>query len=327
MSDISADVRNNLTSMVQRSLSVRSRKPEVMWIDESQLLARTDATLALAAIIPAAGSIPDSLYCCTVDSRFLNGTVFTLRTAVKVAQSNQYTGAGVIGTSLPKIYPTAKWAKYLNPIIPGSNTTVFTTMAATAGLWSNLTLPPAFLLNTEPALEQIVVTLLANGLGRMNFNFTLAGRAVADSGRQIMSKNGGIDYGGDAFDITPEEQDKATKFQLSATVTGYAYAPDGPIQKAALAVLAFYSAVIIAYVIYLLCTKSPTGPNWGTPAEIAALAWNSDRTEDLQNTGAGITSMAIFENKVCIRTDGENLHLISGTTDYGGLVERDRYYG
>ncbi|KAF2667742.1 hypothetical protein BT63DRAFT_299656 [Microthyrium microscopicum] len=327
VSDTSNGLAHNVTNFIQQALASPAPKPNLYWIDDPKLLQAADATLAIAAFIPAAGSISDSLYCCSMDSRFINATVYTLRTAIKVAQSTEYTGAGTIGTNLPKVYPSAAWSKYLNPIISGTNASIFETMAATAGLWSNESLPQEFLENTEPALEQMLAALLANGIGRLNYNFSLAGNQANDFGRQLLSKNGGIDFGGNAFVVTAAEQAQATKFQLEATVNGYAYATDGATQKAAITVLFLYSSTVIAYVIYLLCTKSPTTPSWGKPAEIAALAVNSDRADELRNTGAGISTVSVFENKVSIIAQGNHLQMVFGNEDGGGIVQRDRRYG
>ncbi|OCL09040.1 hypothetical protein AOQ84DRAFT_405475, partial [Glonium stellatum] len=46
-----------------------------------------------------------------------------------------------LNANYPKIALTAAWAQYLNPTIRGTNTTVLSQMARTAGLWNSSIVP------------------------------------------------------------------------------------------------------------------------------------------------------------------------------------------
>jgi hypothetical protein len=309
------------------SQAIVNSKPALFWVDNSTLLDQMGATLAVAAFIPAAGSLPDLRYYCSLDSRFLNETVYTNRTMVKVAQSNAYTGLGTVGTNYPKIYPAATWARYLNPVMQDSNSTAFSVMATTSGLWSTTNLPSSFLKNTEPALEQILSALLANGISRSNYNYTWMGNQPDEKSGNILSHSGRIGHGGNIFNISDTEQANSTKFDVVALVNGYAYATEGKAQKAALAVLMVYSLIIIFYMSILLCMKLPTTSSWGRPSEIAALAINSERALELRNTGAGIATVSVFENKISITAKEGDLQMVFGDTPKGSAIQPDREYG
>ena len=159
-------------------------------------------------------------------------------------------------------------------------------------------------------MKQILTTLIANAMSRLNYNYSWAGSLTEHYLRQLLPKNGRIDVGGNAFDISADEQAQATKFQMDVTVTGYAYSSQGSTQKAAVVVLMLYSIIVITYMFVLFCSLTTISPMWGKPSEIAALGLNSDKPRELQNTGAGISTMSVFENKVSITAREGDLQMV-----------------
>ena len=325
--DTPTGLARNVSTFVQSTLASNLTKPNLYWMDDSYLLGELNATLAVAAVVPANGSLSDLLYCCSIDSRFWNQTTFTYRSAVGFAQSKASVEVGTIGRNFQKVYPSATWARYLNPSIPNTNSSVFAAMVSTAGLWSSTNLQPEWLSNLEPAMEQIFTTLIANGISRLNYNYSWAGSFTGDYLRQLLSKSGRIDVGGNAFDISADEQAQATKFQMNVAVTGYAYSSQGSTQKAAIVILMLYSLIVIAYMFCLLCRPTIISPMWGKPSEIAALAMNSDKPRELQNTGAGISTVSVFENKVSITAREGDLQMVFGDPPRGEHLENDKKYG
>jgi hypothetical protein len=200
-------------------------------------------------------------------------------------------------------------------------------MATTAGLWSTTTQPSSFLKNTEPALEQMLSALLANGISRLNYNYSWVGSEPEEHSRDILSHSGRIGHGGNIFNISDAEQVNATKFDVIAQVDGYAYATQGKGQKVALVVLILYCLIVTFYMFILLFMKLPTTSNWGRPSEIAALAINSERAQELRNTGAGIATVSVFENKISITAKEGDLQMVFGDTPKGSPIQPDRKYG
>ena len=77
----------------------------------------------------------------------------------------------------------------------------------------------------------------------------------------------------------------------------------------------------------LLCCLTTISPMWGKPSEIAALALGSDKPRELQNTGAGISTMSVFGNKVNITAREGDLQMVFGDSPNGEPVENDKKYG
>jgi hypothetical protein len=131
-------------------------------------------------------------------------------------------------------------AQYLSPTILGSNITILSQVASTAGLW-NSTMPSAPYYS-EIIIENIIAPLVANGISRASYNTSLlmslngatdphdlwlGGEWMAD----ILPKGGKMGPGGNAFNISTTEKSRSTMFKMVATVNGYAYSSDGLSQK------------------------------------------------------------------------------------------------
>jgi hypothetical protein len=63
-----------------------------------------------------------------------------------------------------------------------------------------------------------------------------------------------------------------------------------------------------------------TSEAWDTAPELTVLAFNSERSDAMYNTGAGIQSIRTMEQRVVVRSRNECLELIAGNTSNGGDV-------
>jgi hypothetical protein len=322
LNDTESGLAANVTSFVRGSL--QASKPDVYWLDDSETLDILNATLAVAAFVPGDSSSEGTVYHCSLDSRFRNETTWVLRSNVKIAHSTSHPGDGTINTPFPKVFPTKAWASYLNPTIEGTNSSVFATLTKSAGIWTDQLAAPE---DNEVVVEQIFSLLLSNGISRLNYNYTPAGTPKDDFGRQLLPINGRINVGNVSYDISSDEENMATKFQMEATITGYAYSYKGKVQEACLGVLAVYSIVIMICILYVTLYNHHQSTPWGRPSEIAALAINSRKTRELHNTGAGIATVSVFEKTVSIKDHDGNLRMVFGESSKDAVVENDQKYG
>jgi hypothetical protein len=310
----------NAISRVERLLT--ADKPSLYWIDNADILKDTNASLTVVATVPAQSDHPATYYTCSIDSRFANVTLKTLRSSITQVFGDP-TGYDNTGTFNPEYQPvrlSADWAQYLNPLVStmNSNTTVFSTLASTAGIWtSNQTTDPVWY---PMVVENILATLIANGIGRANFNRTMVGTLIGldDASRswslgawvqQMLPKNGVLGYGGNAFDISAEDKALATQFMLKANILGYAYSPMGKTQVAAMIVLSMYVLLVLCHIGYTAVTGWYSS-GWGSPSELTALAMNSTPTDKLKNTGAGIETIQVFKEQVTVRLRDDRLQMI-----------------
>lgn len=208
--------------------------PDLLWLDA---LEDTSSTLHVVAVFPANNMSKDGnkIYSCSLDSRYISSTTSSTRNRPMVAFGEGHTDyllKGIINTNRPKINLAAAWAKYLNPKTGTGGGTVFSHMANTAGLWNSPVSPdPVF--NTV-TVENMVTMMVLNGIARASYNISIAGRAKdSDSSNPVgrlpdaflkeFLPKGYLGPGGNAFDITDAEKEKATKLTARVTVNGYAY--------------------------------------------------------------------------------------------------------
>ena len=102
------------------------------------------SALAGIVIVPASAEIAQGIYSCTVDTRMAPATVQSTRNVYKVVTSHLKpssiwmpagTDATYGGGNLwPTISIEPEWARYLNPEIVNSDSTVFEMLATSAGL-------------------------------------------------------------------------------------------------------------------------------------------------------------------------------------------------
>jgi hypothetical protein len=319
----------NTTLEIGKQLDARS-PPALHWIDDASLLEATNSSIAVVATLPSLDGTA-FYYTCSIDSRMANVTLKTLRSMIMHVSGSpaNYEVTGTFNDTFRPISLTAEWARYLNPTIlePGRNSTVFSTLASTAGLWNSKPRP-----NREwfpIIIENILATLVANGISRANFNSTTVGTLIEPGfdawASQILPKKGGLGGGGNIFVVSEEEKATATEFKFEAQVLGYAYSPRGKTQVAAMTVLSAYVLLVLCHIGYSVITGWYSS-GWGTTSELTALAMNSDPTDKLKNTGAGIETIQVFSEKVTIRLKDERLQMVFKDGDPGQKIQAGKAY-
>ena len=222
------------------------------------------------------------------------------------------------------------WANYLNPFLPETNTTVFDTL-----------MKAPYEAPANPISANVILSgLLANGLARTSFWGQLQG--TARSSYELKSGSNFIDGAywlsgkGDVFQVTANESQTWTKFEVDSTVSGFSYSTRGTAAKLAIAFLLLYCILVVLHFAYA-GISSISSTSWDSVAEVTALAANSTPTKELQNTCAGITEHRIFELPVRVLVspdeegDGEHLEMVFGDVDDEEAAKRrimpGRVYG
>ena len=242
---------------------------------------------------------------------------------------------------------TEEWAKYLNPVLTDSNTTVFNQLMNSQMTQSD----------TSVSAKIMMAALLANGLARIGSTSQLQGTVktvVLPDGSlgkpvdvtlliRMCETDGysGLDgdrwFGGkgDVFDVDPAQD--WVKLHVSSTFEGFSYNTRGATPKIAICFLLTYCVVALAHVLYAGITGL-SSTCWDSIGEVTALAVNSPPTILLRNTCAGITELHIFKLPVRVmamrdheQSDGEHLELVFGDdgekTTQLTTIEANRVYG
>jgi len=93
-------------------------------------------------------------------------------------------------------------------------------------------------------------------------------------------------------------------------------------------VLLFYCIVAVLHIIYSVWAGL-SSQSWDTVAEVVALAMQSQPTEKLKNTSAGISSTAIFKHNIKVRKtgeDGKRLEMLFDDDGGAGCIVPDDFY-
>ncbi|KAJ9663789.1 hypothetical protein H2201_005510 [Coniosporium apollinis] len=305
-----SDLAGAITSMLSPG-----SPPSIAWIDSSSVLRGSQSTLN-AVVAFSESYVNGPFICsCSIDTRLAEDVLLTGKWSWPSRVSGDLPGFDNTGTlqsiNKTKIFPSAAWARYLNPTVLGENRTIFSEMASMTGLWNS---PGSDLALSPLVVESILSLMTANGISRNAYNATLIGDLkglddqsnpwnLSDWALEFLPR-GQLGEGGSAFVISEDAQQNATMFHMRAAVNGWAYSGDGKTQKVALIVLLLYVLLAFGHLCYSTWTGNTSGA-WDTAPEITALAMNSRPTEKLENTGAGLTTLAVFKHTVRVQ---ENLH-------------------
>jgi hypothetical protein len=323
---------NNTTTQVKVELLLSSDEPpNLTWIDSPSLTGQSNSTINVVATFPASEAtlgLP-SYYSCSIDSKLAQTQIAGTHALKKVVTGapDDWTEKGTLNPAYSRIGINTEWAQYLNPKNPGEpNSTIFSRMAADAGMWNATVMSEAY--NFPFIVESILATMVANGLSRTTYDAGLIGNLIDNWITEILPKNP-LGYGsGTIYNVAADDIKNATMFTMKATANGYAYSSRGMLQKSAIAVLLFYSAFALSHVGYSLWTGW-TATAWDTVPEIVALAMNSTKTQALDNTGAGVETIGVYEEKVRVKVRDDNLEFVFKDTndEETGTIVRSRAYG
>lgn len=132
-------------------------------------------------------------------------------------------------------------------------------------------------------------------------------------------------YGGDIYNLpTNADTSKMTKLRVQIDINGYAYHWRDTTVTLSCVVLGIYCLIATSHILFALITGL-SSQSWDTISEIVALAMQSQPTERLRYTCAGIVTTSIFKNFVRVGKtgeEGEHLELIfeDGENDENSVV-------
>ncbi|RAK97567.1 uncharacterized protein BO80DRAFT_363641 [Aspergillus ibericus CBS 121593] len=312
---------NDVIQKQVKSLLQQRSSPSVLWVDDPNLLQPLDATLAAILTLPGTDSSNPQYFTCSVDSRFTNVTLISTRNAIKIVagQPIDMDKNGTFHADWPRIALTADWAKYLTPVIPGTNETILSPITSMAGIFNSPT--PSASYYHDIIVENILATLITNGIGRSAYNHSIIMNLKGavdqsdlwDGGDwiyDIIPKGGNMGKGRNAFNVSAAVRNQSTELAMTAYVNGYAYSAAGITSVLEMVVLAIYIAVAIAHVCYSIYSGLSSS-SWGSAPEIAVLAWNSVPTEKMANTGAGISTVDIYKHNIRVMHRGNKLEIVT----------------
>ena len=317
----------DITSAIEQLL-IDGNSPSLYWIDDAEYLNGTKSSLNVVAVVPNSISGQAAYYTCSIDSKYAPVTPKAVRRSFTYVLGTS-AGWDDFGTFNPTYRPirlSTQWAEYLNPVVTTlnqTNETVFSTLASTAGLWKSRT--PANSDWSPIIIENILSSLVANGIGRASYNMTMIGDIKEDFVDQILPKKKRLGVGGEAFSISEDDARNATKFVMNAEIEGYAYSPKGKTQAAAMIVLSIYVLIVMCHIGYSTWTGWYSN-SWGSPSELTALAMNSTPTSRLENTGGGIETIEVFKEKVKIRLKDERAQILFQDIDGGRKLQPGMAY-
>ena len=240
--DNSSDTNTNI-----KSLFAAGTPPALTWMDQNDLLAKTNSTLLAIATFPDTTAGTSNIYTCSIDSRLTQTEVITSRNEYKLVSGTPPNwNNGTVASSWPRTVPTAAWAKYMNPTIKGTNSSAFSSITSTAGIWNTSLVAEPY--NFAIIVEGILTTMVANGMARSSYNTSMITTLKGDGGdgnqwyatgwfRYFFAKSS-------IFNVSSEEQAASTKYDMSASVIGYAYSYKGATQQAAIASLLTYIILV-----------------------------------------------------------------------------------
>lgn len=152
-----------------------------------------------------------------------------------------------------------EWAESLNPIIRGTNRTVF-----------DLMIPESLrekseerLLFTNTYIKEILVQMISNGLARVGYGSTLQGSPkskLSPDGRSWIDGNYWLSGKGNVFEVDPVESKDWVKFHVNSRLQGYAYNTQTSPPRLAIAVMIAYCIIALAHVLYSGITGETAHP-------------------------------------------------------------------
>ncbi|KAJ5096128.1 hypothetical protein NUU61_005484 [Penicillium alfredii] len=329
-----------LLSQVAERLT-HSTHPELLWLPLNQTRFGNNSVGVIATFPPSEKFNTTNVISCEVDSRWLNANQKITR---EYKVDSTWTSKADFFYELiknraripllPRIQISPQWAKYVNPRLPLSNQTVFEQLLMASGLWNIQPEGESHILApSDAALGDVVEAALAgmvnNGLANLSPMTSIQGTRPGDElctdawidplmpqGPSAFGK-GGMFWNMDGIDTS-----NMTKFTMEVIVNGYAYSVKGATSIAAMVVMLVYCLMVIPHTIYVVRTGRSSS-SWDSLPEIVALALQSRPTAALKNTGAGISTSAIFRAPVQVLGMERRLTLAFGDTQKGGTPVKE----
>ena len=335
-------------SLIQNAFNSES-VPQVAWATVRQ--SNNGSALGATLNVPMEGINASKLFQCTIDARMAPGTLQSTRNNVSLVTGFDSNSTYRDRNTFPRISIEPAWAAFLNPIISPGGSTAFQYMMQAAGILNDgYVIDPG---SITYAIESLLSLSVVNGLARRHFGAGFSGTLLGNTdGLDLVSyrdyldpdKVGDYDLdcdewcghlmptgaamgpGGNAFNISETKKVANPKFTMRAGAQGYAFNARGVSSKFAMVVLLLYFTTALIHLAYSILYRK-TSSSWSSISELVALAMRSESPEAFENTGAGIDSDAIFEERTRIVDRDGGLQLAVGNPeDSDHLVEPDKKY-
>ena len=225
--------------------------------------------------------------------------------------------------SLQQIQIDPSWAASLNVDIPNSTTTLTMEQIIRIAAWMN---SDAWSNGTSDSFLNLVATgigmMITDGLARVSLSDQLVAVVSDDSGTYL--QNWGTNSSLDSTLTAPDINPAWLELDFSSYRQGWSYSLTPKTVKFALAVLLLHFIVAVVHTGIVVGSRHVwVTKSWKSMGELLVLAINSDRTDKLQNTCAGVGVSSTWRKTLKIReTRPGHLGLVVDDNARGSDVER-----
>jgi hypothetical protein len=272
------------------------------WVDLSQYDPRP--SIAAAIFIPSCNSsVPNQIAACSVDARWLP-TDMWITPAQSQSVLDSYTYPLDLISSLAGNKELERrpldigidWAQSLNLNLSESSTSMESLLQPdpTSACGINTYLASTY-------FEQNLASALADGLARVGYGFNLT-FLQPDAYYTLDPYTGNT--------VQPiAAGSNSIRLDIVLSRYGYGYGINTVTKRFAAAVLLGQAAIALATVAALALSKHISS-SWSSVGELVALAINSKPTSKLENTGAGVSRLDTWKEKVMVRVASGRLQII-----------------
>ena len=144
---------------------------------------------------------------------------------------------------------TQQWAQHLNPIVRSANRSVFDLIMQETDPFAD----PDASYSPSSNVNDVLVSLIANGLARIGFESTLQGSpksVKSTDGTSWIDGNYWISGKGNMFEVDPTHSKDWLKFHVNSTLEGYAYNTETIAPRVAIGVMTLYCMIALAHLFY-----------------------------------------------------------------------------
>ena len=174
--------------------------------------------------------------------------------------------------------------------------------------------------------------MFTSGLSRTNslvsIRGSLKGRDISGSEEmvdELLPKGTVYGDGGNALNYSYVDGDQSARHFMWTTVNGYGYGQTVSTILSAI-VLCIYSFIAITYVAYNICYSRTTSSSWETISELVALALNSPPSDNMENTGAGIDTLATHKDMIRVGSEQGKVRIVFQGRHDVKLIEPNKPY-
>lgn len=292
------------------------------WVDLSQYDLRP--SIAAAIFIPSCNSsVPDQIAACSVDARWLPTDMWITPTQSQSVLDSYPDPLGLIsslaGNKELERRPLdigIDWAQSLNLNLSESSTSMESLLQPDS---TSICITNTYTVSAN-YLEQNLAFALADGLARVGCGLNLTSVAAYGPDDVICTGDGG--YTDNATQCIAAVSN-LTGLDIASSRYGYGYSINTVTKRFAAAVLLGQAAIALTTVAALALSKRISS-SWSSVGELVALAINSKPTSRLRNTGAGISRLDTWKEKVMVRVADEQLQIIfDGDSGLNGYSKPD----